>query len=128
MRIAFDVDGVVLNSIQVILDYINSKSGTSLQSDKLITWELEPLGIDFATLEDAVDHMYMQQRLEPYEDAVETLTHIYRAGECRLATIRILSQVSRMRHVLISGMWPHFSRNCSGTRCIHAVVHGSCYQ
>lgn len=78
MRIAFDVDGVVLRSIEIILDHINRAKGLSLTPDDLFTWELEPLGIDLATMCDAVDYMYAQPKIEPYEGAWQVLSNIYR--------------------------------------------------
>ncbi len=78
MKIAFDVDGVVLNSIELILDRINEKKGTALQPDQLFTWDLEAQGLDFATLRDAVHHMYSQPYIGPYEGAVEVLSRVHR--------------------------------------------------
>ena len=46
MKIAFDVDGVVLNSIELILDRINETQGTAMQPEKLFTWDLEAQGLD----------------------------------------------------------------------------------
>jgi hypothetical protein len=76
MKIAFDVDGVVLRSIEVILEYINNVKGANYAPDDLLTWELERLHIDEATLWDAVGHMYAQPRIEPYEGAWQVLSRI----------------------------------------------------
>lgn len=78
MKIAFDIDGVVLNSIEVILEHINRVKGKKLSVDELVSWELEDLGIDFKTLWDAVDYMYHQPRVEPYHGALEALRSIHR--------------------------------------------------
>lgn len=78
MRIAFDVDGVVLNSIEIILDHINRSTGRSLTGDDLDNWELERLGIDADTLWNAVDYMYSLPYITPYNRAIETLSKIHR--------------------------------------------------
>lgn len=78
MKIAFDIDGVVLNSIEVILEHINQAMGRTLTVDELVSWELEDLGVDFKTLWAAVDYMYHQPRVEPYLGALETLTKIHK--------------------------------------------------
>lgn len=82
MKLAFDIDGVVLKSIEIILDYINRESGLSLTTDDLFAWELERLGIDRKTMWEAVDHMYEQPHIEPYEGAAPVLSNIYKlSGE-----------------------------------------------
>lgn len=78
MKIAFDVYGVVLKSIDVILEYINEKSGRNLTPDDLAMWDLEPLGIDLPTLHDAVRHMYSLPRIQHYEGAVRVLSAVHR--------------------------------------------------
>ncbi len=77
MKIAFDIDGVVLRSIEVILEYINSTTRRHLVPDDLFGWELEPLGLDLGTLRQAVDYMYSQRTIEPYDGAVKVLSRIY---------------------------------------------------
>ncbi|MGB9616924.1 MAG: 5' nucleotidase, NT5C type [Desulfomonilaceae bacterium] len=77
MNIAFDVDGVVLRSIEVILETINAKEGRTLTADDLSSWDLEPLGLSPLTLKEAVDRMYSEPRIEPYEGAVQALSKIY---------------------------------------------------
>lgn len=77
MRIAFDVDGVVLNSIQIILEHINELTGKALTPADLGDWELERLGVDLDTLWQAVYHMYRQPRIDPYDGALEVLSRIY---------------------------------------------------
>ncbi len=79
MRIAFDVDGVVLNSIDIILNRINERTGTSLETEHLVSWDLEPIGVDFETLRDAVGYMYAVPLIEPYDGAVEVLSRIHQA-------------------------------------------------
>lgn len=76
MNIAFDVDGVVLKSIEVILDSINRTTGRDLSPDDLKSWDLEPLGLDTPTLWKAVEHMYSQPSIHPYEGAVRVLSKI----------------------------------------------------
>ncbi|MDQ7784543.1 MAG: hypothetical protein RDU20_16790 [Desulfomonilaceae bacterium] len=78
MNIAFDVDGVVLRSIEIILHHVNRAQGRNLTPEDLLTWDLEPLGLDEPTLREAVDHMYSQPKIEPYEDARQVLSRIYR--------------------------------------------------
>jgi len=77
MRIAFDVDGVVLKSIDIILEAVNIATGRNLVPDDLANWDLEPLGLDVRTLRDAVDYMYAQPEIEPYEHAVTVLSQIH---------------------------------------------------
>ncbi|MEW6347712.1 MAG: hypothetical protein AB1646_01505 [Thermodesulfobacteriota bacterium] len=77
MKIAFDVDGVVLNSIELILDCINEMKGTQLQPEKLFSWDLEAHGLDMGTLRTAVDHMYSQRYIAPYDGAVEVLSRVH---------------------------------------------------
>jgi hypothetical protein len=79
MKIAFDIDGVVLNSIEYILEHINRVKGSSHTTADLLSWELERLGIDSETLWNAVDYMYEQPRIEPYEGAADVLSRIHRA-------------------------------------------------
>ncbi len=78
MKIAFDVDGVVLRSIDVILEYVNQKTGRDIKVDDLTTWDLEPLGLDLKTLWEAVDHLYATPKVEPYSRATQVLSRIYR--------------------------------------------------
>ncbi len=78
MKIAFDVDGVVLKSIDMILDYINRVEGRDLRPDQLTGWDLEPLGLSLETLRDAVEYLYSRPRVEPYSGAVEALSRIHR--------------------------------------------------
>jgi len=82
MRIAFDVDGVVLKSIDIILDHVNRTTGRNLTPDDLECWDLEPLGLDLRTLWRAVNYMYSQPVIQPYEGAWEVLSRIYKlSGE-----------------------------------------------
>jgi hypothetical protein len=78
MKIAFDVDGVVLKSIDIILDHINRSAGRNLKPEDLTSWELEPLGLDAATLGAAVHHMYSIPCIESYAHAPEVLSRIHR--------------------------------------------------
>ncbi len=87
MRIAFDIDGVVLKSIDVILQHINDATGRDIKPDDLAGWELEPLGLDTETLRDAVHYMYSQPSIEPYSDATKVLSKIYREKKSPLLFI-----------------------------------------
>lgn len=78
MKIAFDVDGVVLKSIDVILDRINGSTGRNLRPEDLTSWDLEPLGLDVSTLGAAVQYMYSLPRIESYSKATEVLSRIHR--------------------------------------------------
>jgi len=77
MKIAFDVDGVVLRSIDVILDFVNRDTGRNIVPDDLVAWDLAPLGIEAATLWRAADHLYAQRHIHPYDGAVKALSRIY---------------------------------------------------
>jgi hypothetical protein len=81
MKIAFDVDGVVLKSIDVILDYINRVEGRDLRPDQLTGWELEPLGLSMETVSEAVEYLYSRPRVDAYSGATETLSRIHRATQ-----------------------------------------------
>jgi hypothetical protein len=63
------------------MGWFNEMKGTALQPEKLFTWDLEAQGLDFATLRDAVDHMYSQAYIAPYEGAVEVLSRLHRLTE-----------------------------------------------
>ncbi len=78
MKIAFDVDGVVLKSIDIILDYLNKKLSRNIRVDDLATWDLEPLGLDVRTLWEAVEYMYAAPKIEPYAQAVEALSRFHK--------------------------------------------------
>ncbi len=77
MKIAFDVDGVVLNSIELILERINEMKGTQLKPEKLFAWDLEAQGLDMETLRKAVDYMYSRPYIAPYDAAVEVLSRVH---------------------------------------------------
>lgn len=82
MRVAFDIDGVVLRSIDLILDQINRMTGRNLTPDDLFAWDLGPLGLDLRTLHVAVEYMYSQEHIEPYDGAMRVLSHFHRlSGE-----------------------------------------------
>ncbi len=76
MKLAFDVDGVVLRSIEVILDHVNSITGRNIAPTDLLTWDLEPLKLSSSVLREAVDYLYSMKSMDPYEGAVETLEKI----------------------------------------------------
>lgn len=78
MKIAFDVDGVVIKSIDLILEHINKATGRGIAPADLSSWELEPLGLDASILRDAVDYMYAEKKIQPYSGAVSVLSKIYR--------------------------------------------------
>jgi hypothetical protein len=77
MKIAFDVDGVVLRSIDLILDHINRCTGRNLRPEELAGWDLEALGLDLHTLREAVDYMYSKPHIETYAGAAEVLSRIH---------------------------------------------------
>lgn len=79
MKIAFDVDGVVLNSIEIILDHMAMATGKTFSPHTLVSWELEELGVDAATIWSAIDHLFSLPKVEPYDGAVESLSRIYHA-------------------------------------------------
>jgi hypothetical protein len=78
MKIAFDIDGVVLRSIDIILHHVNLSTGRNITPDDLLMWDLEPLGLDLDVLRAAVHFMYSQEAIQPYHGAVETLARIHR--------------------------------------------------
>jgi len=78
MKIAFDIDGVVLRSIEIILHHVNEATGRNITPDDLNMWDLEPLGLNLDVLRDAVDYMYTQEAIQPYHGAVEALSRIHR--------------------------------------------------
>jgi hypothetical protein len=77
MKIAFDVDGVVLKSIERILEHVNGVAGTNLTPEDLRCWQLDKLGVDLKVLRASVNDLYAQSRVEPYEGAVEVLSMIH---------------------------------------------------
>jgi uncharacterized HAD superfamily protein len=79
MKIAFDIDGVVLKSIEIILEHINEATGRNLSPDDLFCWDLDVLGLNLDTLREAVDYMYSRKMIDPYEGALTTLSRIYRS-------------------------------------------------
>ena len=105
MRIAFDVDGVVLNSIDIILEHINERTGMSLEANHLFSWDLEPLGVDFETLREAVRYMYSVPGIKPYDGAVEVLSRIHEAIEEPLLFITGRSDPSTARRQLEALPW-----------------------
>lgn len=78
MKVAFDVDGVVIRSIEIILEHINRIAGRDIKPDDLRAWDLEPLGLDDKTLAKAVKIMYEQPMIQPYHGAVAVLSKIHR--------------------------------------------------
>ncbi len=107
MNIAFDVDGVVLKSIEVILDSINRAKGLTISPEDLAAWELEPLGLDARTLNDAVTHLYAQPRVEAYDGAVQSLSRIYRAYGKPLLFITGRSDPATAQRQLEALPWNH---------------------
>jgi hypothetical protein len=105
MKIAFDVDGVVLQSIDIILDHINRSTDRNIAPDDLAAWDLEPLGIDLPVLRDAVEYLYEQPHVRPYEGAVEALSAIYRACGEPLLFITGRSDPSTARRQLEALPW-----------------------
>lgn len=87
MKLAFDVDGVVLKSIDVILDHVNGATGRNIAPGDLLTWDLDPLGLSPEVLRDAVEYMFSMNSIDPYEGAVETLERIYEVSRVPLLFI-----------------------------------------
>ena len=87
MKIAFDIDGVVLKSIDVILERVNEITGRNIKPDDLHGWDLEPLGLDTETLRQAVYYMYALPMVEAYSGAVKVLSRIYREKKAPLLFI-----------------------------------------
>lgn len=79
MKIAFDIDGVVLRSIDIILHHVNMATGRNIMPDDLRMWDLAPLGLEMDVLRDAVDFMYAREAIQPYHGAVEALGRIHRS-------------------------------------------------
>lgn len=77
MKIAFDVDGVVLQSINYILDHINEQKGLKVTPDDLFTWDLDSIGVDSETLRKAILNMYTAASIQPYERAADVLGRIH---------------------------------------------------
>ena len=106
IQIAFDIDGVVLRSIDVILSHINEKTGKNLHPNNLMNWDLEPLGIPVETLWESVHHMYSMEYIEPYSGAESVLLEIYeRTGE-PLLFITVRRDPGSARKQIESLNWP----------------------
>jgi len=105
MKIAFDVDGVVLQSIDIILDHVNTVTGVRIASSSLLTWDLEPLGIHPRILMDAVDYMYSMVAIEPYEGAIDTLKNVYEITRSPLLFITGRSDLESAKRQLESLPW-----------------------
>jgi hypothetical protein len=105
VKIAFDIDGVVLKSIDIILGRINELTGRGLTPDDLRAWDLEPLGLDEETLRQAVLHLYVQPRVEPYERATEVLSRIHRATKEPLLFITGRHNLDNARRQLEALPW-----------------------
>jgi hypothetical protein len=105
VKIAFDVDGVVLRSIDVILEAINRDTGRNLNTEDLSSWDLEPLGIDHEILKQAVDYMYSQPQIEPYDGAMEALSLIHSASGEPLLFITGRSDPTSAKRQLLALPW-----------------------
>jgi len=105
MRIAFDVDGVVLQSIDIILDHINNVTGRKIPAASLLTWDLEPLGLHPALLRDAVDYMYSVMAIDPYDGAVDTLEKVHEITRSPLLFITGRSDLESAKRQLESLPW-----------------------
>jgi hypothetical protein len=87
MIIAFDVDGVVLESMEIITDFINRAAGRNLKAADLVEWELGKLQIEVEILRSAVDHLYGLPSVPAYHGARETLDFIHRTSAAPLLFI-----------------------------------------
>ncbi len=105
MRIAFDVDGVVLQSIDIILEHINNFTGKGIPSESLLTWDLEPLGLHPELLKDAVNYMYSMASIAPYDGAVDTLERVREITKAPLLFITGRSDLGSARRQLESLPW-----------------------
>ena len=105
MKLAFDIDGVVLRSIDLILRHINRATGRNLMPDDLFMWDLEPLGLDLGVLREAVDYMYAQENIQPYHGAVEALARIHKTTGEPLLFITGRSDPETARRQLTSLPW-----------------------
>lgn len=106
MKIAFDIDGVVLRSIEVILTHINQATGKQLETKDLLTWDLEPLGLSVDTLRDSVNYMYSKDYIEPYAGAETVLWEIYERTKEPLLFITGRHNPATARKQLESLNWP----------------------
>ncbi len=106
IKIAFDIDGVVLRSIDVILDHINESTGSGLKPDDLTGWDLEPLGLSVETLRESARHMFSQDYIEPYEGAITVLSEIYDRTKEPLLFITGRNDPGTARRQLESLDWP----------------------
>ncbi len=77
MKIAFDIDGVVLQSIDFILDHINEEKGLKITPDELFTWDLDAIGVDSETLRKAILKMYTLPVVKSYTRAEEVLSLVH---------------------------------------------------
>ncbi len=106
IKIAFDIDGVVLRSIDVILSHINEATGNSLKPADLTGWDLEPLGLSVETLRESAHHMFSLDYIEPYEGAETVLWEIYERTREPLLFITGRHDPSTARKQLESLNWP----------------------
>lgn len=106
IKIAFDIDGVVLKSIDVILSHVNQTNGTNLKPVDLTGWDLEPLGLSVETLRESARHMFSLDYIEPYEGAETVLWEIYEQTGQPLLFITGRNDPSTARKQLESLNWP----------------------
>jgi hypothetical protein len=105
MRIAFDVDGVVLKSIDIILGHLGEATGKKISPADLLTWDLEPLGLNPKQLLEAVDNMYSMDSIDSYEGAVRTLEMVYEITGSPLLFITGRSDLKSARRQLEALPW-----------------------
>lgn len=105
MRIAFDIDGVVLKSIDIILDHVSIVTGRKISPFDLLKWDLEPLGLNPKLLKEAVDYMYSMESISPYDGAVDALEKIHDITGTPLLFITGRSDLVSARRQLESLSW-----------------------
>jgi hypothetical protein len=81
MKIAFDVDGVVLESMEIITKYINQATGGHLAPADLAAYELGQLNIEVEILRGAIAYLYGLPSVPAYDGAQQTLEFIHRCRE-----------------------------------------------
>ncbi len=106
MKVAFDIDGVVLRSIDVILSHINESTGANFSPEELVGWDLEPLGLTVEALRESARHMFSREYIEPYEGAVNVLWEIHDRTRRPLLFITGRNDPDTARRQLESLDWP----------------------
>ena len=82
MKIAIDIDNVIVNTTQRVLDYINERIGTNLQIDDIKTYWIEnALHEQWRWIvPHAFDDKEMWKGIELIEGAIKTIEALYKEG------------------------------------------------